>query len=419
MSKNKQDATKPIAGDPGEKSGPPPNAPADPSLVHAPDTARKEDTRTRENDRLRRRVAALEETNEELVESLALLNEFRSKLATFTERLTMINRLTQEINTLDLERIIELAVAKIPCLVDAKYISLFFYDRDAGELVLQRHNHPQEINRKVVIRHPGNTIMGLALNSQRSYLIKDIEEYERENGIKFDRTFADKYATRSCVVLPLMAGSQVVGILNLADKTDGGLFDEINDLPPLEQMAQFLGVVLQNCFLYLDTEKQARTDGLTRLQNHRSFYDGLTREVHRSKRYGHKLSLIMCDVDNFKKVNDTLGHPMGDKVIQMIGKAICQYVRQEDLAARYGGDEFAIILPETPVDGAAVVAERIRERIVGLDLAKEGIPLPVRMSFGVAELVTGWSPNELVQAADQALYAAKNSGKDRVRQASS
>lgn len=377
-----------------------------------------EDDRLREIDKLRARVATLETANEELTHNLSLLNETRDRLGAFSERLTMINRFTQEINTLDLNRILELALARIPHLVDAKFMSIFFHDPDTDELVLQRHNHPNEINRRIVLRCSEHTVMGIALRRREPVLIRDLDEYQATTGTRIERTFADKYATRSCVSLPLVAGPKLLGVINLADKKDGGSFDEINDLPHLEQAAQFLGVVLQNCFLFLDAERHARTDGLTRLLNHRSFYDGLTREVHRSKRYGHVLSLIMCDVDNFKGINDSYGHPVGDKVIQAIGRAICQFVRTEDVAARYGGDEFAILLPETPLVGATVVAERIRDRMATFDFSKDGITLPIRLSFGIAEQQPGWSPNDLVQAADQALYDAKRAGKDTIRQAS-
>ncbi len=399
---------------PAEIQGPLPSTAQEAARAEA---AKQSDLREIES--LRSRVASLEASNGELEQTLGIANQLRMKLATFTENLNMLHRLTQELNTLNVEQISEVAVRKIPLMVDAKYVSLFLWDAEAGELVLKNHNHPQEINRQVSIPGREDTVMGIVLRSKRPHLIKDLDDFERDAGVTLARTFGDKYMTRSCVCLPLLSGANLVGVLNLADKNDGGSFDDMNDLPSLEQLAQFLGVALQNCFMYRDIERRARTDGLTNLANHRAFYEGLTREVHRCRRYGNKLSLIMCDVDDFKSVNDTFGHQVGDRVIQVIGKMVASYVRNEDLAARYGGDEFAIILPETPGPGAAIVAERLRERVLTHDFRRDGIELPVRMSYGVAEIQTGMSPADLVKAADLALYEAKAGGKDRIRYAPS
>ncbi len=377
--------------------------------------SKSSDTRSRETERLRRRVTSLEETNEELVRTLAVLNEFRMKLALLTEKMGMVNRLTSDLNILDVDRIVELAVTKLPLLVDARHVSVYFHDRELGRLELRGQNGAREIERQITLAHPSDTVMGIVAQTLRPILVKDLNDFERDFGVKVARTFADRYETRSCVSLPLISGNHLIGVINLADKTDGGCFDEMNDLPLLEQVSQFLAVALNNGRLFAELEEQARTDGLTRLHNHRSFYDGLTREVHRCRRYGHSLSLIMCDVDDFKCVNDRLGHRIGDRVIQLLARILRGQVRQEDLAARYGGDEFAVILPETPLVGAGVVAERIRERVDRFDFAQEGVTVPVHMSFGVAELAPGMTVADLVQTADRALYDAKASGKNRTR----
>jgi diguanylate cyclase (GGDEF)-like protein len=160
----------------------------------------------------------------------------------------------------------------------------------------------------------------------------------------------------------------------------------------------------------------ASTDGLTGLFNHRAFQDSLKRDLHRTRRSGLALSLILFDVDHFKKFNDTWGHQAGDAVLMTIGKLLIASVRQGDIAARYGGEEFVIILPDTNLEGAYVLAERLRVNISKLRIKLGDRALEVTSSFGVAE-VQGrheHDPAKLIEAADKALYAAKHGGRNQV-----
>lgn len=160
----------------------------------------------------------------------------------------------------------------------------------------------------------------------------------------------------------------------------------------------------------------ASTDGLTGLFNHRAFQEALKRDLHRAKRSGNPLSLILFDVDHFKKFNDTWGHQAGDAVLQAIGKLLIATVRQGDVPARYGGEEFVIILPDTPLDGAFILADRLRVRISNLKIRMGEATLEVTSSFGIAE-VRGRKEHDgatLVEAADKALYLAKRTGRNRV-----
>lgn len=162
----------------------------------------------------------------------------------------------------------------------------------------------------------------------------------------------------------------------------------------------------------------ATTDGLTGLHNHRFFYERLTEEVKRAKRYQHPLSLIMSDIDHFKRYNDTLGHVAGDKALKIIAKLMSENARENDLVARYGGEEIAVILPETAIDTAQLVAERMRTIIAfSPELAAIAIKPgeSLTMSFGVAQLdeVTE-SAKGFVRLADAMLYRAKEMGRNRV-----
>lgn len=167
---------------------------------------------------------------------------------------------------------------------------------------------------------------------------------------------------------------------------------------------------------YLDTWQEAAfTDHLSGLANRRRLERQLEREVARTLRYGHPFSLVMLDIDEFKKVNDTFGHEAGDEVIKALSKTLQEGIRGIDLAARIGGEEFAVILTETPLDRAGEVAERLRLAIKNMKIPEVGT---ITASLGVAEApfcaATG---RELLACADNALYAAKQQGRDRVVQA--
>ncbi len=176
-------------------------------------------------------------------------------------------------------------------------------------------------------------------------------------------------------------------------------------------------VSIENITAHEKVSEQAVTDELTGLPNNRAFRETIDREASRAERFEHELSLIILDVDNFKSVNDTYGHPQGDEVLRLIGRLLLEEPRAIDEPARYGGEEFVVALPETGVDGAVEIAERIRER-----LEAEEIPLldgsgvlKVTASFGTATIpLSAETARQLFAAADDALYEAKRTGKNRV-----
>lgn len=165
-----------------------------------------------------------------------------------------------------------------------------------------------------------------------------------------------------------------------------------------------------------ELERQCNTDSLTGLANRRRVRELLEGELGRCARYGRTVSFLMLDVDRFKQLNDSYGHSAGDYVLVQLGALLADRVRKQDLVGRYGGEELAIVLPETGLHGAGVLAERIRAAIGELRIAWEGETLQVTASIGVASIGVGHTEtaDALIRAADRALYRAKTSGRDRV-----
>lgn len=205
-----------------------------------------------------------------------------------------------------------------------------------------------------------------------------------------------------------------MAVLSLADKAGGGHFDEMGDLPLIDHISQYIGIALRNCQLFEKVRLQARTDGLTDFVNHNAFFDELNREIERARRSGGNLSLILLDVDNFKLFNDVHGHQVGDKVLREVAQTIKHSVRAVDLPARYGGDEFAVILSDTDLARGELVAERIRRAIASNPMALDGKAFSITISAGVTQYVSGQTPSQMVSEVDSALYKAKSNGRNAV-----
>ena len=217
--------------------------------------------------------------------------------------------------------------------------------------------------------------------------------------------------------LPLTAGRETLGVLALGGTAPRDL--TMADRERFGVVSEQCALALQNARLHEDLELLAVTDRMTCMYNHVYGIQRLDEEVKRAARFGHPLSVIMLDIDDFKSFNDTYGHPAGDELLFEVGEVIRRALREMDIAVRYGGDEFAVILPETPARGALLVAERVRNDIgeLGFELGTDG-PVGRTVSIGVAEFPSdGTSGRLLVEAADRALYGAKRAGKNRVESA--
>jgi diguanylate cyclase (GGDEF)-like protein len=211
--------------------------------------------------------------------------------------------------------------------------------------------------------------------------------------------------------------SEYVGVMSIARR--GRSFSE-SERDLFAYLAAQAGVSIENAFVHERTQRQAVTDELTGLANARRFHEALARELERTRRFSGEVSLVMADIDDFKRINDDHGHQQGDAVLVEVARAMRDQCREVDHVARYGGEEMALILPQTDLPGATELAERVRRAVARRTIRRldgEG-ELSVTASFGVAAVPeSAADAQSLIAAADGALYRAKRAGKNRVAQA--
>ena len=232
--------------------------------------------------------------------------------------------------------------------------------------------------------------------------------------------FASGSEIHSILSVPLTLERRLVGLLTMVNKTQDRAFTD-SDQSWMQTVANHTASVMENLRLF----KLATEDGLTGLYVHRYFQIRLREELSRSVRHGRPLALVLCDVDHFKEVNDRHGHQTGDVVLREVARILRVSLRDVDVPARYGGEEMAVILPETDAAGAKIVAERIRAAIEAQVFRAGAVEMHVTVSFGVATVTPPAGSRssrdaleplaqDLVERTDQALYAAKRAGRNRV-----
>jgi diguanylate cyclase (GGDEF)-like protein len=219
---------------------------------------------------------------------------------------------------------------------------------------------------------------------------------------------------RSSACFPLIVGGELIGSLNLGTADSGPLDDEQALIA--REVATSLAVGIQSSRLTAELQRLATTDELTGTHNRRKLFDIGAREVLRSHRFGRPLSAIMLDIDHFKRINDSHGHATGDRVLLCVALRCQQAIREIDILGRYGGEEFAILLPETDSEHAMEVAERLRSDLEALALPTEDGTLSLTVSIGVAQLGNGADDlPALLDRADAAMYDAKRAGRNAVK----
>ncbi|MFZ5808521.1 MAG: sensor domain-containing diguanylate cyclase [Chloroflexota bacterium] len=251
------------------------------------------------------------------------------------------------------------------------------------------------------------------LTSFQPMVVSDVDQYPH-----WDRRKTGN-PVRSWVGTPVIAHGKVIAFFSL-DKLEAGFYTPEHG-KKLAMFANHAALALENARLFQEIQRLAVTDALTGLYNRRYFFERACEECERSCRYHHPVTMIMMDLDHFKSVNDTYGHPAGDVVLQTVSQQTRQALRNTDLAARFGGEEFIFLLPETPLEAGVQTAERLREIISERPIQYNGNNILLTASFGVSggevefcKLPPPRAVEELIAFCDEALYQAKQAGRNRV-----
>lgn len=317
----------------------------------------------------------------------------------------------------EIQEILEQIMLQVSRLLSPKAWSLLLVDELSGELEFTVVISDVAEKLKGVKLPAGHGVAGWVAENGESLIIPDVR-CDHRFAAEFDRQLS--FTTRSIACVPIKSHDRVFGVIELINSLEGGIFDEADE-QILVAIADFAGIAIANAKAVAKIKQLVITDDLTGLYNSRYFFEQVEYEVERAKRYQSPLSLVFFDLDKFKSVNDTYGHLVGSRLLAEVGGVVQKNIRKTDRAARYGGDEFVVILPQTEKEGALNFAGKLREALNAQKFTSNtGELLTVTGSFGVASYPDdAQGSSELISAADEAMYLVKASGRNGVRAADS
>ena len=290
-------------------------------------------------------------------------------------------------------------------------VTLALHEPDDDRIAIAATSRPTLTELQGLRIEPGAWVMGHVYASRRSVVVRDTRE------LPVTPKKGTPYRTFSFAAVPMLSGADAIGVLAATDKKDGSAFER-QDVAALRLFSASAALAVKAAQSEAEAHRLAHAatvDALTGLFN-RPYLDArLHQEFERARRGSSSLTLLLADIDDFKTINDTHGHQIGDAVLQAVAGVLRSAVRVFDVCARYGGDEFAILMPSSDQSSVAASAERIRRSVADFGGDEEGgSRLPrVTMSVGVAVIEPGDTPPDLVRRADECLYVAKAEGKNR------
>ena len=277
-------------------------------------------------------------------------------------------------------------------------IGIMDYATKDIEIKAEAGTSSQALGRRIQV---GTGILGRVARTGESALVQNIGQGQLAGVLA---------ESRAVLCLPISYGESLLGVLNIESRNENAFSPQ--DVLILNTLADLLATALHNSFVFQKLQQQSITDGLTGIKTRRFFWEALSSEWKRAARSGRPFSVVLVDLDKFKEVNDTLGHLEGDLVLARVGRLLEQKCRQSNVVARYGGDEFIILMPETGIEQAQVLAERLRLWVATDAMLEEH---KITGSFGVASFpVHGFSMEDLIRVADAGMYLAKRAGGNNV-----
>jgi len=317
-------------------------------------------------------------------------------------------------STLESQKVYHSLLAKFSDLMKAGRSSLMIFDQQSEELVLEVALGEESESTASIRLKLGEPIAGEVLANGVPLVVTDAD-----NDTRLPRARPGRYKTKSFISYPITLGSRKVGVINLTDRVDGVPYDN-DDLMMLEMMAPQLALIVDRTEWAKKAEtfqQMSLTDPLTGLPNRRYLQDRLFEEVERSKRYNTPLSFMIIDLDRFKSYNDVFGHTSADRVLVKTAQILRGSIRAIDMSARFAGDEFCIVLPETELGDAARIAERLRKEVAQTEFRTDQGELmgQVTISTGISAFsASRQTPLAIMESADRALYQAKTRGRNCV-----
>ena len=329
------------------------------------------------------------------------------------ERLSLFHEVGKTLaSTLDLQKILQTIMEKISDFLQPDTWSLLMLDENTQELYFEIAIGAGANKLKDVRLKLGEGIAGSVAQTGEAVLVEDVKKDPRFTA-KFDElTQTD---TRSVVCVPIKGRERVLGVIELINCLGKESFRQ-EDIPILKNLADYAAIALENARYVQRIHELTITDDCTALYNARHLHFVLDAEIYRSNRYNYEFSVIFVDLDHFKQVNDTYGHLVGSKLLWMIGDLIKGHLRLIDYAFRYGGDEFVVLLPQTPKENALMVVRRIKDLLNStVYFAEEGLNIKVTASFGLASFPSdARTRKEILRMADEAMYLVKNTTRNNI-----
>ena len=321
-------------------------------------------------------------------------------------------------STLEVDKVLDIIMENVQKLVPSETWSLLLFDEERNDLYFALTKGKQPEGLQGTRLNLGEGVAGWVAGKGKPLAIKDVL-----NDRRFSAYFKNKtrgFIPRCVLCVPVINNKKIIGVLEIMNKKGGGKSFTTRDIELLLTLVDQAAIAIERSNLYQKMANLAITDDLTKLFNMRYLYRALDIEVKRCKRYSSTFSVIFLDLDSFKLVNDRHGHLMGSKTLVEIASILVTTLRDVDIIARYGGDEFVVVLPYTPFDMAVKIAERLQSDIKSyMFLREEGLSLKITASFGVAGFPDHAKDEiELLRLSDQAMYMAKSLGKNRVVRAS-